>query len=411
MYRLVHQSLFNSSFLLREKKRNFLRIIAEKKLYICRMKKTTTNNRAFYIWQKPEWPDFVWDNVLVTPILSAVEGRQMRLEGMLLALGIDIQQSTVLDSMTEDVVRSSEIEGELLNRDSVRSSIARHLGIQSVPSSWSDHYTEGVVQVQVDAMKNCERPLTKERLCDWHAALFPTGRSGMYKITVADWRQGEEPMLVVSGAMGKEKVHYEAPPSEIVPHEMELFMNWINDSKSGNNLLKAAVAHLWFVAIHPFDDGNGRIARTITDMLIARHNGARSLYYSISAEILKSRKQYYNLLEKISCGNLDITEWIVWFLKCADSAVATSESRLDNVLRKTKFWNLHADLPLNERQRKIINRLFDGFEGPLTSSKWAKICSCSPDTALRDITDLTNKGILTKAPSGGRSTHYMLTNF
>lgn len=380
-------------------------------MYICRMKKTSRNNRTIYIWQKPEWPDFIWNNGLVTPILSAVEGRQRRLEGILLALGFDIQQKTVLDSMTEDVVRSSEIEGELLNRDSVRSSIARHLGIQTVQPSRSDHYTEGIVQVQVDAMKNCERPLTKERLCDWHAALFPTGRSGMYKITVADWRQGEEPMLVVSGAMGKEKVHYEAPPSELVSHEMTLLMNWVNDDMSENNLLKAAVAHLWFVAIHPFDDGNGRLARIITDMLIARHNGAQSLYYSVSAELLKNKKQYNELLEKISCGSLDITEWIVWFLKCVDSAIITSENRLDNVLQKTKFWSIHADLPCNERQRKIINRLFDGFEGPLTSSKWAKICSCSPDTALRDITDLINKGILQKAPAGGRNSHYILADF
>ena len=216
-------------------------------------------------------------------------------------------------------------------------------------------------------------------------------------------------MLVVSGAMGKEKVHYEAPPSETVPKNMEQFLQWLNGDSSKNNLLKAAIAHLWFVAVHPFDDGNGRLARTITDMLIARLNGAKSMYYSVSAELMKNRKDYYSLLERVTCGELDITEWIVWFLQCVDAAVSVSEAKLENVLKKTAFWDRNADLPCNERQRKILNRLFDGFEGPLTSSKWAKICKCSPDTALRDITDLIDKGILAKAPTGGRSTHYELT--
>ncbi|MBO4738221.1 MAG: Fic family protein [Bacteroidales bacterium] len=364
--------------------------------------------KAVYIWQQREWPNFVWNNKIVNPILYAIESKQQHLAGMLLALGINIRQSTILDSMTEDVLRSSEIEGELLNRDSVRSSIARHLGIQTTSFSKSDHYTEGIVQVQVDAMKNCEQTLTKTRLCNWHAALFPTGRSGMYKITVANWRQGEDPMLVVSGAMGKEKIHYEAPPSNIVPQEMKQLLRWINSSKVKNNLLKAAIAHLWFVMVHPFDDGNGRLARIITDMLIARHDGTQRQYYSVSAEILKNRKQYYSLLEKASHTNLDITEWIVWFLECVASAISVSENKLANVLQKTEFWNFHADLSCNERQQKMINRLFDGFEGPLTSSKWAKICKCSPDTALRDINDLLDKGILEKAPTGGRSTHYTL---
>ena len=377
-------------------------------MYFCRMKEKT-KKRALYIWQQDSWPLFEWDKSLVEPLLSTVEHNQQRLAGMLLALGVNIQRTTILDSITEDVVRSSEIEGELLNRDSVRSSIARRLGIQETKPSFNDHYTEGIVQIHIDAIQNCERPLDKERLCDWHAALFPTGRSGMYKITVADWRQGEEPMLVVSGAMGKEKVHYEAPPSETVPKNMEQFLQWLNGDSSKNNLLKAAIAHLWFVAVHPFDDGNGRLARTITDMLIARLNGAKSMYYSVSAELMKNRKDYYSLLERVTCGELDITEWIVWFLQCVDAAVSVSEAKLENVLKKTAFWDRNADLPCNERQRKILNRLFDGFEGPLTSSKWAKICKCSPDTALRDITDLIDKGILAKAPTGGRSTHYELT--
>ena len=364
--------------------------------------------KAVSIWQQKEWPNFVWNNQIVNPILYAIESKQQHLAGMLLALGINIRQSTILDSMTEDVVRSSEIEGELLNRDSVRSSIAKHLGIQTTSFSKSDHYTEGIVQVQVDAMKNCGQTLTKTRLCNWHAALFPTGRSGMYKITVANWRQGKDPMLVVSGAMGKEKIHYEAPPSDIVPQEMKQLLHWINSSKVKNNLLKAAIAHLWFVMVHPFDDGNGRLARIITDMLIARHDGTQRQYYSVSAEILKNKKQNYSLLEKVSHTNLDITEWIVWFLECVASAISVSENKLDNVLQKTEFWNFHANLSCNERQQKMINRLFDGFEGPLTSSKWAKICKCSPDTALRDINDLLDKGILEKAPTGGRSTHYTL---
>ena len=328
---------------------------------------------------------------------------------MLSALGFDIQQQTALDSMTEDVVRSSEIEGELLNRDSVRSSIARHLGVSISASTVSDHYTEGVVQVAIDAVRNCNMPLSKDRLCDWHAALFPTGRSGMYRITVADWRQGEEPMLVVSGAMGKERVHYEAPSSTMVPDEMGKFLQWFNSDRSTNLLLKAAVAHLWFVAVHPFDDGNGRLTRTLTDMLIAKSNGGIHCF-SVSAEILRSRKDYYTLLERTTCGGMDITDWVLWFLQCIEAAINTAERQLQRVLRKAEFWNRHSDTEINERQRKMINRLYDGFEGPLTSSKWAKICHCSPDTALRDIVDLIEKDILVKTPSGGRSTNYVLSD-
>lgn len=340
--------------------------------------------------------------------MLTVQRRQAHLAGMLDVLGFDIQQTTTLESITQDVVRSSEIEGERLNMDSVRSSIARHLGVEKATSFISDHYTEGVVQVELDAVQNCKKPLTKERLCDWHAALFPTGRSGMYKITVADWRQGEDPMLIVSGAMGKERVHYEAPPSDIVAQEMDVFLKWINEGQPYNDLLKAAVAHLWFVVIHPFDDGNGRITRTITDMLISRFNETRWQFYSVSAEILKNRKTYYQMLQHASCGSMDITEWVVWFLERVRDAIETSEFRLDSVLKKAAFWNSHAQTLFNERQRKIINRLFDGFDGPLTSSKWAKICKCSPDTALRDINDLIEKGILTKSASAGRSTHYEL---
>ena len=365
------------------------------------------NDRAIYAWQQPGWPVFTWDTDAVNAVLKNVRERQAYLAGLLDVLGFDVRRDTALESMTQEVLRSSEIEGERLNADSVRSSIARHLGVDYFESR-SDHYIEGIVQVAIDAVENCDEPLTKARLCNWHAALFPTGRSGMIPITVGDWRQGEEPMLIVSGAMGKERVHYEAPPSERVASEMDAFLQWVNHNQSHDELLNAAIAHLWFVIIHPFDDGNGRLARTITDMLISRFNHARSRYYSVSAEILKNRKSYYEQLQKASYESSDITEWIGWFLNRVLEAIETSEARLKGVLEKTKFWNTHADLSLNDRQRKIINRLFDGFEGPLTSSKWAKICKCSPDTALRDIQDLIRKGVLTQTSSGGRSTHYEL---
>lgn len=386
------------------KKSSIHRIFAENILYFCRMKE----KRAIYIWQQNNWPSLTWDAKSVEDLMLTVQGRQSHLMGMLDVLGFDIQRTTTLESLTQDIVRSSEIEGERLNMDSVRSSIARHLGVEKNASAISDHYTEGLVQVELDAVQNCMKPLTKERLCDWHAALFPTGRSGMYKITVADWRQGEDPMFIVSGAMGKERIHYEAPPSERVPQEMDVFLKWINGNQPYNDLLKAAVAHLWFVVIHPFDDGNGRLTRTITDMLISRFNEANQQFYSVSAEILKNRKDYYKMLQRASCGSTDITEWIIWFLERVRDAIKTSECRLKGVLKKADFWNAHAQTTINERQRKIINRLFDGFEGPLTSGKWAKICKCSPDTALRDINDLIDKGILTKSSSGGRSTHYEL---
>lgn len=374
-------------------------------MYICRM--NYNENRHAYIWQQASWPNFTWDKEAIGEVLGQAQVCQSRILGMLSALGFDIRQQTALESITEDVVRSSEIEGELLNRDSVRSSIARHLGVDIPSSAVSDHYTEGVVQVAIDAVKNCSSPLSKERLCNWHAALFPTGRSGMYRITVADWRQGDDPMLVVSGAMGKERVHYEAPPTAKISAEMKRFIKWFNSDNPENLLIKAAVAHLWFVAIHPFDDGNGRLTRTLTDMLVARSNGGLQCY-SVSAEILKNRKDYYALLERVTCDSLDITEWVRWFLQRIEAAIKTSEQQLQRVLNKSEFWSRHNDTGFNERQRKIINRLYDGFEGPLTSSKWAKICHCSPDTALRDIADLMEKGILDKAPSGGRSTHYVL---
>lgn len=379
-----------------------LRKFAENNLYICRMNGFT--KKATYIWQHVDWPSFKWNKSTIEGHLHTVLELQARLIGMLSALGFDIRNQTTLEAITEDVTRSSEIEGVLLNRDSVRSSVARHLGVALPTSSAIDHYTEGVVQIAIDAVKNCNEKLTETRLFNWHAALFPTGRSGMYPITVANWRQGDEPMMVVSGALGKERIHYVAPPSSAVPYEMGRFLQWINNESGDYLLVKAAIAHLWFVAIHPFDDGNGRLTRTLTDMLITR--GTSLHCYSVSAEILKCRKEYYAILEKTTCGDLDITDWIVWFLQRVKTAILHSEEQLQGVMAKSRFWDSHSDTEFNERQRKVINRLFDGFDGPLTSSKWAKICHCSPDTALRDIASLLEKGILIKAASGGRSTHY-----
>lgn len=329
---------------------------------------------------------------------------------MMDALGFDVQNKASLDVMTEDVLRSSEIEGVILNSDKVRSSIARHLGLDTAGWPQPDHYTEGIVQVMMDAVRLHDKPLTHERLFNWHSAIFPTGRSGMYPITVGAYRRGEEPMQVVSGAIGKERVHYEAPPSEEVPAMMDDLVAWINEERQTDPVLKAAVAHLWFVAIHPFDDGNGRLARTLTDMLLAKADGRPLRFYSMSAEILREKKSYYDALEKTTTGTTDITFWIEWFLCTMRVAISRSEATVARVVRKNLFWQRNKEVAINERQAKVINMLWDGFEGKLTSSKWAKITKTSQATALRDITDLMEKGILTTAPDGGRSTNYLLND-
>ena len=330
-----------------------LRKYAENNSYICRMK--NTGNRAVYIYQQSDWPNFKWNNQRVAEALDSVQERQARLLGMLSVLGFDLQNNTALESMTEDVLRSSEIECELLNRDSVRSSIARHLGIDIQSSGHSDHYTEGIVQVAIDTVKNCHQPLDKDRLCNWHAALFPTGRSGMYRITVADWRQGNEPMLVVSGAMWKERVHYEAPPSAIISRAMELFLKWFNGTEPVNPLLKSAIAHLWFVSIHPFSDGNGRLARTITDMLLAKSDATPYRFYSMSTQIALARKEYYDILEQTQKGTLDITEWLLWFLGRLDVAIKVAMEIIERTLNKATFWESHRNVAMNERQTKMVN--------------------------------------------------------
>ena len=365
--------------------------------------------RPIYIWQYPEWPSFTWNDSRLIALLSEVRNLEGKIQGMMDGLGFNVQSMTALNVMTEDVLRSNEIEGVILNSDKVRSSIARHLGIDTAGLPQPDHYTEGVVQIMMDAVTNCNKPLTPERLFNWHAALFPTGRSGMYPITVGAYRTGSEPMQIVSGAMGKEKVHYEAPPSDVVPDMMTDFLRWINsDNTVTDPVLKAAVAHLWFVAIHPFDDGNGRLTRTITDMQLAKADGFPLRFYSMSAEILREKKTYYEILEHTTSNSTDITEWLEWFLNTMKSSILRAEETVKRVVCKSSFWQRHREIPMNERQVRVVNMLWDGFTGKLTSSKWAKITKTSQATALRDITDLIEKGILTAAADGGRSSNYLL---
>lgn len=365
--------------------------------------------RPIYIWQYPEWPSFTWNDSRLISLLSEVRNLEGKIQGMMDGLGFDVQSMTALNVMTEDVLRSNEIEGVILNSDKVRSSIAKHLGIDTAGLPQPDHYTEGVVQIMMDAVTNCNKPLTPERLFNWHAALFPTGRSGMYPITVGAYRTGSEPMQIVSGAMGKEKVHYEAPPSDVVPDMMTDFLRWINsDNTVIDPVLKAAVAHLWFVAIHPFDDGNGRLTRTITDMQLAKADGFPLRFYSMSAEILREKKAYYEILEHTTSNSTDITEWLEWFLNTMKSSILRAKETVKRVVCKSSFWQRHREIPMNERQVRVVNMLWDGFTGKLTSSKWAKITKTSQATALRDITDLIEKGILTAAADGGRSSNYLL---
>lgn len=360
-----------------------------------------------YIWQRDEWPGFRWDTDALLEPLNRLHHKHGLLTGRMSMLGFTEQNRSLLTAMTDELVSSSEIEGIVLNHQSVRSSIARRLGIEEEGMLAEDHYVEGLVDVMLNAVHNCHTPLTDERLFGWHSALFPSGRSGMYKITVADWRKGEEPMQVVSGAFGQEKVHYEAPASHDVPAEMARLIEWCNTT-SLPPFIMAAVAHLWFVTIHPFDDGNGRISHILADMFLSRIDQNQSRYYSMSAEINRNKKSYYDILERTQKGDLDITRWLLWFFDCLEQAITRASDGIETVLRKTAYWERFRDVAINERQRKVINRLWDGFEGKLTSSKWAKICSCSQDTALRDIKDLVGKGLLRDSDEGGRSANYRL---
>ncbi len=362
-----------------------------------------------FIYQQDDWPNFIWENDEIINLLSEARNLQGRLIGKMESLGFDLRNEALLATLTLDVLKSSEIEGEFLNAEQVRSSIARKLGMEIAGSVESDRNIDGVVEMMLDATQNCFKSLTADRLFDWHAALFPTGRSGIYKITVADWRKDTTgPMQVVSGAMGKEKMHFQAPDSSIIKKEMQLFLDWFKNNEKVDLVLKAAIAHLWFVTIHPFEDGNGRITRALTDMLLARSDNSNQRFYSMSAQIRLERKGYYDILEKTQKGNLDISEWIKWFLNCLINSLRSTDSQLIRILYKADFWMKNSELVINERQKKLLNKLLDGFDGKLTSSKWAKIAKCSKDTAIRDINDLISKNILEKETAGGRSTNYEL---
>jgi len=363
-----------------------------------------------YIHQKENWPNFKWDDKSLIDLLSEVRNLQGRIVGKMEALGFNLRNEAVLETLTLDVLKSTEIEGEILDAKQVRSSLAKRLGIQIENSVYSERNVDGVVDMLIDATQKFNDKLTIKRLFDWHFSLFPTGRSGMFKIKVGNWRVDTTgPMQVVSGAMGKEKVHFEAPNSELIEKEMTLFLNWLNSDKKNEPVIKAGIAHLWFITIHPFEDGNGRISRAITDMLLTRADGVSQRYYSMSAQIRLERKEYYEILEKTQQGSLDVTEWLVWFLNCLLNTIKSSEIILNKVLYKHKFWNEYAIEIQNERQKRMLNKLLDGFTGKLTTSKWAKINKCSQDTALRDIQFLIEKGIMKKDNAGGRSTNYELT--
>ncbi|NSL91017.1 Fic family protein [Chitinophaga sp. Mgbs1] len=363
-----------------------------------------------YIHQLKDWPHFQWDNGRIAQILTDLRYRQGRLLGRMEGLGFNLQDEATLEMLTLDVLKSSEIEGEILNHDQVRSSIARRLGIEVAGLISADRNVEGVVEMMLDATQHYDRLLTKERLFGWQASMFPTGYSGMYKIVVGSWRNNakDDPMQVISGGMGREKIHFQAPDSDKLNVEMNQFVDWFNTELIIDPMIKAAIAHLWFVTIHPFDDGNGRIARAITDMQLARADETSRRFYSMSAQIRIERNVYYDMLERTQKGTLDITAWVEWFLQCLGRALVATDQALAVVIRKAKFWDNPVTRKLNDRQQLMLNKLLDGFDGKFTSSKWAKIAKCSQDTAMRDIQDLMDQKILIKEPTGGRSTSYIL---
>jgi Fic family protein len=364
-----------------------------------------------YVWQNVQWPELRWDDTALAKLVTRASREQGRLLGKMEGLGFDLRAEAHLRTLTEDVVKSSEIEGEKLDKDQVRSSIARRLGMDVAGLIPADRDVEGVVEMMMDATSHYEKPLTAQRLFDWHAALFPTGRSGMRTIKVGGWRENTQgPMQVVSGPIGREKVHYEAPPADRVPKEMKKFLTWFAKPGDIDPLLVAGLAHLWFVTVHPFEDGNGRIARAIADMALARSEGTNQRFYSMSGQIRQERNEYYKMLERTQKSDVDVTRWQTWFLECLLRAIGGSQNTLAAVLTKARFWERFAKQPLNKRQVNVLNRLLDGFEGKLTSSKWAKLTNSSQDTAYRDIMDLIERGALQKDEGGGRSTSYSLVN-
>jgi len=364
-----------------------------------------------YIYQQDDWPHFTWNSDKLLAPLGKVRNQQGKIIGKMESLGFELRSEAVLETLTSDVVKSSEIEGEILSREQVRSSIARHLGMDISGLVFSDRDVDGVVDMMLDATRGFEKPLTAERLSDWHCALFPTGRSGMHKITAGRWRDDLGcPMQVVSGVLGKEKVHYQAPDADKIEKEMDVFTDWFNNEHRPDPVIKAGLAHLWFITLHPFEDGNGRIARALTDMLLARGDGISQRFYSMSSQIRSERKEYYKILERSQKGGLDVTAWLSWFLNCLSDALNASGQTLAKVICKHRFWNKNAANIQNHRQKLLLDKLLDRFEGKLTTSKWAKIAKCSSDTALRDIRDLMRKQILQKEPGGGRNTSYKLTH-
>jgi len=362
---------------------------------------------GMYLYERPTWPRFSWESETLESLLADVRFRQGQLLGRMGSLGFPQQTEAAFLTLTEDALKTSEIEGERLDQAEVRSSIARRLGIDIGESRPANRKVDGIVDMLLDAAVNYSQPLTADRLFGWHESLFPTGRSNFTRIITGAWRTG--PMQVVSNPYGREQIHFEAPPPDRLDAEMFAFLDWFNASSDLDLVLKSAIAHLWFVTIHPFDDGNGRIARAIADLMLARSEQSSQRFYSMSSQIQRERAAYYNILEQTQKGSLDITNWLAWFLECLGHAIEAATTTLGAVLKKARFWDALRDIPLNDRQRLMLNELIDGFEGKLTTGKWAKIAKTSQDTALRDITDLVERGILTRDESGGRSTSYSLT--
>lgn len=364
---------------------------------------------ARYIHELPGWPGFVWNHKGLAGLLASVRHQQGRLLGRMEGMGFPLKAEAVLQTVTLDVLKSSEIEGELLDREQVRSSIARRLGMDIGALAPADRQVDGVVEMMLDATQNYSQPLTARRLFGWHAALFPSGYAGLQRIRVGMWRDDAKgPMQVVSGGFGRERVHFEAPAAGRLEGEMSDFLKWFNARDGMDAVLKAGVAHIWFLTIHPFDDGNGRIARGMADMMLARSEQSSQRFYSLSAQIRLERSAYYDLLEQTQRGDLDLSLWLEWFLECLSRSMDAADKTLGDVLRKARFWHRQGLEPSNSRQRLVLNRLLDGFDGRLTSSKWAKLAKCSQDTALRDILDLVERGKLVKDAGGGRSTSYSL---
>lgn len=364
-----------------------------------------------YVHELQDWPRFDWNREQLAEQLVEVRHRQGRLIGHMEALGFEVRREAVLETLTADVLKSSEIEGEKLDAEQVRSSIARRLGMDIGGLKPADRNVEGVVEMMLDATRGYDRPLTTERLFAWHASLFPSGRSGMTRIRAGAWRDDRTgPMAVVSGPIGKEHVHFRAPPARRLDVEMQVFLEWFDAGAAMDPVLKAGLAHLWFVTVHPFDDGNGRIARAIADMALARSENSPQRFYSMSAQIRQESAAYYDVLEQVQKGSLDVTPWMEWFLGCLGRAIAGAQITLGAVLAKARFWEGLGGLAVNDRQRLVLNRLLDGFEGKLTTSKYAKLAKCSQDTALRDVLSLVERGILVRNPAGGRSTSYALAD-